>query len=256
MRIRALLFKEWEEGAKNRLLVLSVFLPPILLALLPLMALSGIPVNVPTNPDLMHQLGSMGLGRGEITFTLIASQFLFLYLLIPAIVPLTVASFSVIGEKQGKTLEPLLATPVSTVEILVGKCLAAIIPAVLVSWLAYGILLAETHFMIGAEVARMFLIKPVWIVTMGILAPVLSIFSVILGIMVSSRANDPRTAQQISVVVVVPIIALMAGSAANVISVGPLAVAIASAVLMAADVVLITLAARLFGRETILTRWK
>lgn len=45
-----------------------------------------------------------------------------------------IATFSIVEEKQTKTLEPLLATPVQTWELLIGKALSGAIPAVIMSW--------------------------------------------------------------------------------------------------------------------------
>lgn len=55
----------------------------------------------------------------------------------PAYIPLSIATFSIIGEKQARTLEPLLAAPVRTVELLAGKAIAALVPGVLAGWLTY-----------------------------------------------------------------------------------------------------------------------
>lgn len=49
-------------------------------------------------------------------------------MLIPTVVPLTIAIYSVIGEKSARTLEPLLAAPVRVGELLLAKSLASAIP--------------------------------------------------------------------------------------------------------------------------------
>jgi len=59
-------------------------------------------------------------------------QFLLLFLLSPIVGAVSLAAYSVVGEKQGRTLEPLLTTPLSTTEILVAKVLAAFLPALVV----------------------------------------------------------------------------------------------------------------------------
>ena len=56
-------------------------------------------------------------------------QFLMLQLLIPATGAMAFAGYSLIGEKQGRTLEPLLATPITTPELLIGKGLGALLPS-------------------------------------------------------------------------------------------------------------------------------
>lgn len=53
---------------------------------------------------------------------------LFWFIILAAIIPTAVASYSVMGEKVEKTLEPLLATPLTDGEIILGKILSAFIP--------------------------------------------------------------------------------------------------------------------------------
>ena len=59
----------------------------------------------------------------------------------PLMVPVTIAAYSIVGEKITRSLEPLLATPVTTTELLLGKGLAAALPGVGTAWACYGIFL-------------------------------------------------------------------------------------------------------------------
>ena len=57
-----------------------------------------------------------------------------IFLLMPVFVPILISSQSVAGEKERRTLEPLLAAPVSASELLLGKSLASVVPAVAITW--------------------------------------------------------------------------------------------------------------------------
>jgi len=70
------------------------------------------------------------LGSLDCAQFLILQQFMALFLMMPAIIPVTIAAYSIVGEKNTHTLEPLLATPITTGQLLTGKALAAAIPAV------------------------------------------------------------------------------------------------------------------------------
>src|SRR6185436_11327245 len=59
-----------------------------------------------------------------------------LFLVMPVFVPILISSQAVAGEKERRTIEPLLASPISAVELVVGKCLGSLVPAVMISWLA------------------------------------------------------------------------------------------------------------------------
>ena len=74
----------------------------------------------------------------------------FVFLLMPATVPLAIASYSIVGEKQTRSLEAVLATPIRTTELLAGKAVAALVPGILAAWAAYAVMVALGPHAIGA----------------------------------------------------------------------------------------------------------
>ena len=129
------------------------------------------------------------------------------FLLIPAMVPMAIATQSVIGEKVARSLEPQLATPLQVPELLAGKTLAAALPAVTATWVVYVAYGLINSWIADPRLAQ-YVFSDVWKLAMLTLVPLICLFSVLLGIVVSSRVNDPRTAQQIGGFVVIPIIAI------------------------------------------------
>jgi ABC-2 type transport system permease protein len=100
------------------------------------------------------------------------------------------------------------------------------------------------------------LLKPMWLVAVVVLAPLLALLSVSLGVLVSSRVNDTRVAQQVGGVLVIPLIGLGLAQTAGFILLNPLTFVAGSAAIAALDVGVLAISTRLFQRETILTRWK
>jgi ABC-2 type transport system permease protein len=154
-----------------------------------------------------------------------------------------------------KSLEPLLATPVSTAELLVGKSLAAAVPAVILTWFSFTGLIIGGYIIMPKPVF-LAMIRPVWVVGMALLSPLLALLSVFSGVIVSSRMNDPRAAQQVTGIFVVPIIAFSLVVLAGKVFLSVPMVLLAAAVVLALDCLVLYFAVRLFQRETILTRWK
>jgi ABC-2 type transport system permease protein len=149
-------------------------------------------------PDLPAKLAAQGF---------IVTNFMAYFLLIPAMVPMAIATQSVIGEKTARSLEPQLATPLEVPELLAGKMIAAALPAIGATWavfVGYGLV---NGAIADPRLTRL-VFSDVWLVAMLSLVPLISLFSVLLGIVVSSRVNDARTAQQIGGFVVLPIIAV------------------------------------------------
>src|SRR4029079_9002693 len=68
--------------------------------------------------------------------TFVFHQFSLLLLMVPIVAAMSLATHAVIGEKQAKALEPLLATPISTLELLTAKVAMPFLFAVFLSWSA------------------------------------------------------------------------------------------------------------------------
>lgn len=99
-------------------------------------------------------------------------------------------------------------------------------------------------------------LSPVWLLAIFIIGPLMSVLAVVFAIMVSSRVSDPRVAEQTAAVIIVPLLAVLFGQLAGLITLNVTFMVVAIAVLAAIDVVMVYLGARLFQREIILTRWK
>jgi ABC-2 type transport system permease protein len=137
-------------------------------------------------------------------------------LAIPVLVPAALAAYSVVGERLQGTLEPILATPVLREELLLGKALAAFVPSVVVAYAVFGIFVAIVELFARAAVASALIQGPDLLAQL-IFTPLLAAMSIWVGIAVSARASDPRTASQISILVSLPIVAVTSLIAFNVI---------------------------------------
>jgi len=176
------------------------------------------------------------------------------FMVLPAVIPLAIAVYSIVGEKEQTTLEPLLATPISDLELFLGKALASVIPAVLINWLAFGLFLAVTRVMTGAFLVQT--ITAPWLASIFGLSPLLALFSVGVTMIVSSRASDARAAYQFSSLAILPgLIPLIVYSSIKTL-VDLRLVVLEGAVLIIVGAVVLWIAIRLFRREQILTRWK
>jgi ABC-2 type transport system permease protein len=263
-RLSAVVSKELLEIRKNRLILFTVFFPPVLLAFLPLGLFSVMGNQMSTSNTSAEQIAryyslSPELARfspSELMQMIVFQQFLVMYLAMPLIIPMTVAAFSIIGEKESRSLEPLLATPLKTGELLLGKCIAAVVPAMLATWLAYAIFIAGARASALSEQVFLTLLNPMWFVAMLVLAPLLSLLSVSVGVLISSRVNDTRVAQQIGGMLVIPAVVLGLAQTAGFILLNAFTFVAGAAMVALLDVGVLAVSTRLFERETILTRWK
>lgn len=261
-RIKAIIIKEWREVFKNKFVIFTVSFLPIMITILPLLVLyfaggsddfSGLS-SADLPPQFVPLCGE--LGGGDCMLYYLVTQFILLFMMVPVIVPMTIASYSIVGEKTTRTLEPLLATPVSTLEILVGKGLAGVIPAVLTTWGGYLIYAVGAHLMVANPAVVSKLFDPLWMIAIFLVGPLLSIMGVSISVMISSRVNDPRVAEQISGIFVLPVVGLFIGQMSGFLLINERFVLWMAVVLAVLDAILFYFAIQVFQRETILSRWK
>lgn len=258
-RLGAILWKEWLELRKERSLLGAMLGMPLLLTVLGVgatYALGRIPdADTATLGAAVADPSLAGLPVDQLGQAIIGRQFGTLFLLLPLLLPGLLAAYSIVGEKTRRTLEPLLATPVRTWELLLAKSLVALAPAVLITWLCAAIFALGVGLVALTPAVAALVISPAWTLLLLLCSPLLALIMVGAAVMISSRVNDPRTAQNLTGVVVLPLMLLFAGQLLGLVVVNlgfVLALALALAALAAA---VIWLAARIFQRETILTRW-
>jgi len=259
--IKTIIDKEWLEVFKNRFVLFTVMLLPVLFTILPLVMLfamrssgelTGSTTDVP--PSFMAACGN--LAPEDCIQVFMINQFLLMFMLLPLAIPVAIAAYSVVVEKTTRSLEPLLATPITTVELLAGKSAAAVIPAIAATWVGFLVFVLTSPLVGIRPAVHAEILSPTWLIAIGIVGPLMAVMAVNFALIVSSRVNDPRAAEQISMVVIVPLLGLIFGQIAGVLVLNVqlmVSVAIGIAVV---DVALIYLGARLFQREVILTRWK
>ncbi|HZS94729.1 MAG TPA: hypothetical protein VFA78_08020 [Chloroflexota bacterium] len=182
--------------------------------------------------------------------------FSFWFVIGAAILPVGIASYSLVGEKVQQSLEPLLAAPVTDGEILVGKGLAALLPAIVASYVG------AVPFMVLVDVFAHgtfhHLFYPNWNIAaiLLLLVPLVSLFSVAANVLISSRSTDVRSAQQLgSIIPMLPLFAIYLLSEIRVMTLtvtNLLLIAVALAVL---DGLTMYAAVRTFRRDEILTEW-
>jgi ABC-2 type transport system permease protein len=254
--------KEWGEVFKNRLVLFTVGFLPIIMTALPLITLyaSGSTEEMVgmSAADLPARFGDLcaGLSAASCGQYFIVSQFMLLFMLMPLAIPVTIASYSIVGEKTTRTLEPVLATPIKTWELLVGKGLAAGIPAVMATWASFLIFILGATFLSAGPDLILKLVDPLWLVAVFIVGPLLSIAAVSAAVMVSSRANDPRVAEQLSMLVVIPLLGLFFAQIAGLIYINRDVILWLALGLAFLDAVLVYFTTQIFQREAILTRWQ
>lgn len=265
-RIAALLGKELADVRGNP----AVFVPAVITGVVSIVMPFLIAVAVPylTGERLADssdfkialemyrdQPGTRSLDPEGAIQAMIFQQFLILLVLTPVAGAMSIAAYAVVGEKQARTLEPLLATPITTFELLMAKVLGALIPGVMLVTVCFALYVAGAIALAHPGVYRT-LFFPRALLTIFLLGPLAALAALQMAVCVSSRVNDARSAQQIGALVILPISALLVAEFTNNFQLTSLVILQISAGLAALNLALMAIGIRLFDRESILTRWK
>lgn len=238
--VRELVRKDTQDLMKNRYVMYSVLFVPLILAVI------GTIGTVST-------ISALGTGPNGISMGVV-SIFSSIFVLIPGIITTVVASTSVIVEKNNHSLEPLLATPISESEFFAGKAVGPLILGIAVAWLAYAIFISVTDALTYNVIGHLLFPVAITYVSIFFLTPVIAMLGTFAALFVSSKMKDIRAAQQVSSLVVLPILALVylplfvAGS-------DLLISLLLGAILLVAAIVLFVVSVKVFKRESILIMW-
>jgi len=185
----------------------------------------------------------------------IFQQFVLLLVLTPVAGSMSVAAYTVIGEKQARTLEPLLATPITTLELLGAKVLASLLPAIALATACFGLYITGIVLFAHPGVAWT-LMTPRPLSIVFLLGPLSSLAALQLAVCVSSRVNDARSAQQIGALIILPIAGLLIAQLTGNVTLTIPRILLIALVLVGVNIALLRMGVALFDRESILTRWK
>ncbi|MGI0100956.1 MAG: ABC transporter permease subunit [Candidatus Micrarchaeaceae archaeon] len=130
-----------------------------------------------------------------------------IFLTMPIITATVIAADSFAGEKERRTAESLLSTPATNSELLAGKTLASLIPSVLLTAMIYVIYALVTNYLSMLYYGAVIFPNIVWYMMLAN-APFLALTTIGLIVLVSSRVKDIKEAQQISSLLVLPILVI------------------------------------------------
>lgn len=233
-RTGAILKKELRDYRRNRFVILAMAVLPLIFLALPTI-----------------QLFVKVSATGARIDTRIGLSLLYL-LIIPAIVPSALSAYSVVGEREQGTLEPVLITPIRREEFLVGKALAVLVPALVVAYAIFGVFLGMAALFARPAVASA-VFQGTHLLIQLLFTPLLAGWSIWVGMAISARSADVRVAQQLGVLASLPPLAIVVLITLNVIPASAaVALGLAGALLLV-DALGWRAVAGMFDRERLVT---
>ena len=234
-RVGAVIRKELAEFRRNRLIVTTAGVLPVAFLIAPTISILNIrasALNATLNSRIEYSL--------------------FLPLLVPVFVPSIMSAYSVVGEREQGTLEPVLTTPVGRAELLLGKAAAIFMPAAALGYLIFGVFVLITQLAARPAVAAAVRHAPQLPAAL-VFVPLLAAWGIWVGLAISTGVSDTRVSQQLSVLASLPAVALAALMQFQVISPTFGLIAALAGGLLAFDCAAGLVVARLFDRERLIT---
>lgn len=266
-RVWALVGKEMAELWRNRAALFPVLLVALVSMVLPFFVALAVPritgESLSSDSDLVQALAQAGeelplaltLPDEAAVQAFILHRFITLLLLVPVTGAITFAGHSLVGEKLGRSLEPLLATPITTFELLIGKVIGALIPSLAIMLASFAIYFGVILVFAEPGVARAMITPKTLLLIFG-LGPLASLVALQIGVLVSSRVNDPRTAQQFGALLILPLTGLFMAQMTGIFVLTTATALLLLGALAIIWALLLIVGVALFDRETILTRWR
>jgi ABC-type Na+ efflux pump permease subunit len=234
-RVLTVVRKEVREFRRNRFVVGTMAVLPLVFLITPMVTLFRIPASA-SGAAVRSAVGTLSL----------------LMLIIPLVIPPVIAAYSVVGERVQGTLEPVLTAPVSASELLLGKAVAAFVPSVGVAYAVYFIAAISLRLAAAHVVSAVVWHTP-QLLAQILFTPLLALWAIWVGIGISTRASDVRVAQQLATLAGLPLLGFTSLISFQLITPSvSLAIGLALA-LFAADLVAWRVVSRIFDRERLVT---
>ena len=264
-RIRAVMRKDLRELAANPMVVIPMAVVPALMCVIVPCAITIAALSA----------GAEQLNRGaeqiakliplydvpfvfsdpvsRLLYVVLNYTFLPMFMIVPVMMATLISANAIVGEKERKTLETLLSTPITNREFIVAKLLVSFLPAIALSWMAFVAFFTASNAVSLLMIRQVIVRSWIWLPSLLLLSPAVSLVGLSLTLLVSLKAKTFQSAQQFAALVVVPLVALVVMQITGVVVLNALYVVLLSLVLLAVAWVLIMRVLPRFTREGIIS---
>jgi len=193
---------------------------------------------------------------GQELWIILSANYMFapMFLIVPLMVSSILGSDSFVGEKERKTLEGLLYTPITDAELFIAKLLTALLPALIIStasFLVYGIVVNASGYHV---VGHLFFPTAMWWPLVFWVGPGVSVAGLGVTVLISSKAKTFMQAQQLSGTLVLPIVAMMIGQMSGLFFLSSTLVIIVGLFVWLLGIWLVWIGAKTFSRGELMSR--
>jgi ABC-2 type transport system permease protein len=264
-RTWALMRKDWHELARNKQAVAPLVIIPLLFAVIIPTAVIVLGNNAVLASSITGLQGFLehlpdgvipsGFSTAQtVVYAVIVYFMAPFFLVIPVMVASITASSSFVGEKERRTIEGLLYTPITDRELVLAKVLVSVIPSVLLTWASFLLYTVLVNALGAPLLGGLFFPTWTWAVIIVAMVPLVAFLATCLIVAISGRSTTMQDAQGSAVLIILPVIALVVGQASGLLLFDISIALLASAILLVIDVAVFMVVVGRFQRERIVTR--
>ncbi|WP_041701827.1 ABC transporter permease subunit [Gottschalkia acidurici] len=256
---KAIVYKDIKELFSSKQVYIPIIIVPLFFSLLmPSMLVFGAKYgnsSIDGLDKILNQLpANLNLNSNpqKIIYTALNYLLPSLFLIIPVMSSSVIGASSIVGEKERKTLETLLYTPINLKELFLSKVIGILIPSyiiTLISSVLFGIILN-----IGGLMYFDKLIFPnmKWIVLLLWLCPSVTILSLIVVVLASAKASTFQESQQVVSLIIIPIILLVVGQSTGLFLLNTFSMFLLGAFIFIVDLFLLKIISKSFKIEKLI----
>ncbi|MGG3640354.1 ABC transporter permease subunit [Bacillus gobiensis] len=172
-----------------------------------------------------------------------------LFLLVPVITSMLIAANSFVGEKERRTLESLLFSPIAIKDLFIGKMLAAFLPAITLSLGGFLLSVIGINLLTYRQFNGTLFLTVNWLMFVLLIVPSITILTILFNILVSARVKGFQEAQQLGGIIVLPVIGLMLSQVSGLFFFNPIIILIIALLIIAGSAVLLWRIAKMNERH-------
>jgi ABC-type Na+ efflux pump permease subunit len=263
-RVRAIVRKDLTAIRRSRATLVPLIIVPVIFFVGMPVAVGAIgrltPIDAGDEQDLATLLRTLPAKererltrlepRKQLAVLFFSYQFASLLLIAPLATTMVIAADGIAGERERRTLEALLVTPVRDDELFVGKVLAAAIPAVAIGWggALTSAVIASTLLGVGPPL----LPSPSWLIFAFVGSPAVTVLGLGTIVLLSSRVRGMQEVSQLSGLVVIPLIGLLVVQSTGILLLDWRLALLTCGALWALGLLLLRFGQRTFHREALL----
>jgi ABC-type Na+ efflux pump permease subunit len=262
--------KDLKEVQQNKAVWGPAIALPVIFAIIMPILFVAVPQLIPVE-DVQRELGDMDTLLRQLPpsvsaifkdlsleqmFVLYMTAFMLapLFLVMPLMFSSVIGADSFVGERERKTMEALLYSPATDVELFLGKVLAAVMPAIGLSWLTYLVYIIVVNVASYRLFERIWFPLPTWWPLMFWMTPAFAVLGISATVLISSRVKTFMEAYQLSGSLVVLVLAMVVGQATGVLYLGVGTVLLAGTLIWLVDAVLLYYSIHTFKRSLLISK--